>query len=122
MVSELTDAFLDDLLATVGPGVDSPILMVQIRHLNSGFYLHAVGIAFGEAALSQLDSALDDLIRTLQPHASGHVLLSFLGDGDAGPERTRAAYSAEQFAQLQAVKAKYDPENRFRFNHNITPV
>jgi FAD/FMN-containing dehydrogenase len=30
-------------------------------------------------------------------------------------------YGAERFARLQSVKRQYDPENRFRFNHNIPP-
>ena len=34
-------------------------------------------------------------------------------------ERVRAAFGDERFARLAAVKARYDPKNRFRFNLNI---
>jgi hypothetical protein len=34
----------------------------------------------------------------------------------------RASYPAETYARLSAVKAHYDPVNRFRFNQNIRPA
>lgn len=40
---------------------------------------------------------------------------------DEGIERTRAAYGAEKFEKLRTLKAKYDPQNLFRLNHNIPP-
>jgi FAD/FMN-containing dehydrogenase len=41
--------------------------------------------------------------------------------GDEGEERVRAAYPAATWERLAAVKQKYDPENLFRHNQNITP-
>ena len=32
-----------------------------------------------------------------------------------------AEYGAERLARLRQVKRQYDPDNRFRFNHNISP-
>ena len=41
--------------------------------------------------------------------------------GDEGETRVRAAYPNSTFERLAAIKARYDPENFFRLNQNITP-
>jgi FAD/FMN-containing dehydrogenase len=39
----------------------------------------------------------------------------------ASAERVKAAYAPEDFERLVALKDRYDPQNVFRFNRNITP-
>ena len=41
---------------------------------------------------------------------------------DEPAERIQAAFGPERYARLAAVKARYDPDNVFRFNHNIPPA
>jgi FAD/FMN-containing dehydrogenase len=43
------------------------------------------------------------------------------GLGDEPGERVRAAYDAQAWERLVAVKDAWDPENVFRFNQNIPP-
>jgi len=48
------------------------------------------------------------------------VYVNFLDN--AGKERVRDAYPGSTWERLAAVKARYDPTNLFRLNHNIPPA
>jgi FAD/FMN-containing dehydrogenase len=61
-----------------------------------------------------------DVYASVEEHTTGGAYINFLDDEGAG--RVRAAYGEETYARLQAVKAKYDPDNAFRRNQNITPA
>jgi len=41
---------------------------------------------------------------------------------DETTERVMAAYGAERWERLVEVKRRYDPDNVFRFNHNVSPA
>jgi FAD/FMN-containing dehydrogenase len=41
--------------------------------------------------------------------------------GDAGDARLRASYGDAKYERLVALKRRYDPDNLFRLNQNITP-
>ncbi len=51
----------------------------------------------------------------------GRVYLNFPGHGEDGEDLTRKAFGSN-YAKLASIKAKYDPQNTFRFNQNITPA
>ncbi len=54
----------------------------------------------------------------LQPYTRRSAYLNFLTGGEAR-ERIREAYPPATLDRLQALKAQYDPENRFRFSYQI---
>lgn len=54
----------------------------------------------------------------LRPFTTGGVWLNFIGD--EGEERIKAAFGVESFNRLRAIKRRYDPENLFRANHNLS--
>lgn len=58
------------------------------------------------------------LLEPLSLSGGGYVNYSPV---DETPERVKAAYGADRWSRLVAVKRRYDPENVFRFNHNIDP-
>ena len=56
----------------------------------------------------------------LKPWSTGRVYLNYIGN--EGQERVYAAFGASKLARLRELKAKWDPDNVFRHNHNIRPT
>jgi FAD/FMN-containing dehydrogenase len=97
----------------------------------------AGGAAFGQraarwnaSAIAIWESPEDDAVAIGWARRVAALLepLSFSGGGyvnyspvDESAERVMAAYGSERWERLVAVKRRYDPDNVFRFNHNIRP-
>ncbi|GAB7107413.1 FAD-binding oxidoreductase [Streptomyces phaeofaciens JCM 4814] len=61
-----------------------------------------------------------DVRADAQPWSTGAVYLNFIGD--EGADRVVAGLGAENARRMAQVKREYDPDNVFRFNHNIKPA
>ncbi|MFF8269986.1 FAD-binding protein [Streptomyces sp. NPDC016562] len=61
-----------------------------------------------------------DVRTDVQPWSTGAVYLNFTGD--EGGERVVAGLGAENMRRLGELKRRYDPDNVFRFNHNVRPL
>jgi FAD binding domain/Berberine and berberine like len=55
----------------------------------------------------------------LEPHHTSGVYVNFLMN--EGEERVREAYGPQKYDRLKALKSRYDPDNLFRLNQNISP-
>ncbi len=64
------------------------------------------------------DTWTDQLWQKIRPEGQG-VYVNFLEL--EGPGRIREAYPGKTYNRLAGIKAKYDPQNIFRFNQNIAP-
>jgi FAD/FMN-containing dehydrogenase len=62
---------------------------------------------------------VDRFAAALQPAGDARAYVNFLGEGQA---RIRQAYPGSTWQRLAAVKARYDPTNRFHRNQNIPPT
>jgi FAD/FMN-containing dehydrogenase len=61
-----------------------------------------------------------DVRADVRPWSTGAVYLNFIGE--EGADRVVAGLGAENTRRLGELKRRYDPDNVFRFNHNIAPV
>ncbi|GAA1850605.1 FAD-binding oxidoreductase [Actinomadura bangladeshensis] len=60
-----------------------------------------------------------DYWEALHPYSMGGAYVNFLGT-DESEDRVRATYR-DHYDRLAEIKAKYDPDNFFRANQNISP-
>jgi FAD/FMN-containing dehydrogenase len=56
----------------------------------------------------------------MRMHSTGNVYVNFMAD--EGEKRVMDAYTSRTFDRLRAIKAIYDPRNRFRLNQNVHPA
>jgi FAD/FMN-containing dehydrogenase len=133
-LGQLTDAAMATYVAQT-EGMPSPMTLVECQALGGAFADNGEDTAFGnrDAAFlynivgGWMDPSEDDkqiawarsFADAMRPHETGGVYVNYLTD--EGQDRVKAAYGAERYARLQAVKAKLDPDNVFHGNQNIQP-
>ena len=71
-----------------------------------------------EANIAWVRSAWDEVSR----FGTGDVYLNFTGLADEAPSAGVDSAFGRNMQRLAQVKAKYDPDNFFRMNNNITPA
>jgi FAD/FMN-containing dehydrogenase len=135
LLRDLSADTVQALLAVAGPAVDTPLVMVEVRHLGGAlarppstpsavnrpdarFHLFAATVG-APGTDDVFRPALDAVLDAVRPWSAGTSQVNFLTSYDTSPDRVRAAYGSETFARLVRVKRRYDPKNLFRVNHNI---
>jgi FAD/FMN-containing dehydrogenase len=128
MLRELGRDAADDLLSLAGPGSGCTDIVVELRHMggalgrpssvpsaidhrDAAFCLSTIGLPGGRPGL---------VVDGMAHRGTGRRYLNFL----AGPETAELAeqgYTPAAYARLGEIKARYDPDNLFRFSHNIPP-
>jgi FAD/FMN-containing dehydrogenase len=136
-VRELPDELLDQLLERVvalgrPPGgilieslhgapkdVDASTGVVGFRH--AAFNLSAMATWQDAGLDEQYIAWARDTAAVIEPWSfSGGGYVNYM-QADEPIERVRAAFGAESFDRLQALKRRYDPNNILRRNQNIPP-
>ena len=132
-LAELPDPALDTLLAQVGPGVQTPLVLVGLLHLGGAAgrepaVANAVSgrdAAFAVNIVGPLPPPLADvvpavgnrLLESLRPWATGVEVPNF----SPAPQNPGSAWTAETYQRLLAVKRVYDPTNTFRTDASLIP-
>jgi FAD/FMN-containing dehydrogenase len=90
-----------------------------VPHRAEGYNLLITGV-WDDAAADEANVAWTrDSFAAMKEFCTGGRWLNYLAD-DQGDEAIRGAYGAN-YDRLAELKRRYDPENVFRANHNITP-
>jgi hypothetical protein len=131
-MDELSDEVIEATLAAMA--VASPRNMIQIRalggkmaevpagdtafaHRAANYILAAVG-SWDEGQDGAMETTwLEDYYDAIRPYGTG-VYVNFLADDT---ERIREAYPGATYERLVMVKRRFDPENVFCQNQNISP-
>ena len=136
-VKELPDALVDEIWHSAAPGGPRGSILIEAIHGAAARVPRdatAVGFrdaAFNVSALSIWEDPATDEAQIAWARATaaaaepytlrGGGYLNYM-QADEPVERVRAAFGAETFERLQAVKRRYDPGNVLRFNQNVPPA
>lgn len=108
--SEVVLAHLGGAMARVAP--DATAYPQRAAHFVMNVHTRWTDAAKDESCIAWARELFD----AATPHAAGSVYVNFMPEDDA--ERIGRAYGGNM-ARLSRVKARYDPQNLFRANHNI---
>ncbi|MEU0209196.1 FAD-binding oxidoreductase [Streptomyces canus] len=91
-----------------------------VPYRDAQWVVHPFGIWEDPADDERCVQWVRDVRAEVRPWSTGAVYLNFIGD--EGADRVVAGVGTENTRRLSEVKRRYDPDNVFRFNHNITPA
>jgi FAD/FMN-containing dehydrogenase len=84
------------------------------------FVLNAIAVTHEPGDFAPHTDWAQRLYSEIEPSLTGAAYINFLSA--EGEDRVKAAYGAEKFARLQALKDRYDPTNLFHLNQNVPPA
>lgn len=136
LLRELTADTVDAILAHVGPGVPSPVLMCELRQLGGAFarqpeHPNAVGgrdAGYSLFCLAILAPPIADIapaavaavVEAAEPWTTGQTALNL--HGHRGDEADRArAWTPQDYRRLGALRGQVDPRGLLVSGHVIAP-
>jgi FAD binding domain/Berberine and berberine like len=134
LLGDFPDAAIDALVAAAGPGAESPLLSVEVRHLGGAaaraevehgalaaigapYALYAVGMAAGPEMKQATLQGIVQVQTALAQWDAGRFL-NFTEE----PGRLGRMFTDDVYDRLREVKSKYDPDNFIQANHEIPPA
>jgi FAD/FMN-containing dehydrogenase len=125
----------DALVDVAGPDSGSPLLSVQLRQLGGAlsrppadggatasldaeYALYSVGLAMSPEMAEATSAHVKKVGETLAPWSSGRRYLNFVDV----PAPAALSFDDDTYARLLDVRARYDPDNVFRANHEVAPA
>jgi hypothetical protein len=133
LLTSLPAEAVDAVVRVAGPGVETPLLSVELRHLggmltpgrmqggatsalDGEFLLFAVGITPTPAAVTAVEGAVTAVQHAVAPWAKG-CYVNF-----AEKRKDGEAVFGSSYERLRRVKAAYDAGDLVRSNHPVPPA
>ncbi|OKK14641.1 FAD-binding protein [Streptomyces sp. CB00455] len=91
-----------------------------VPYRGASWAVHPFGVWEDPADDERCRQWVKDVRADAAPWSTGAVYLNLTGD--EGADRVVAGLGAENMRRLGALKRRYDPDNVFRYNHNIRPA
>jgi hypothetical protein len=133
LVGDFSAPAIGALMDTAGPGTNSPLLSIEVRHLGGAagraepehgalaavdapYALFAVGMAATPEMKQAVSQRLDQLHAALAPWAAGRFM-----NFTERPGHTGHMFDDDVYRRLREIKSSYDPQNIIQANHEIPP-
>jgi FAD/FMN-containing dehydrogenase len=134
MLDSLSDAAID-VIARYATDSASPFALNELRHAGGAIsgvaadanaignrdvqlFFQIGGPVFSPEAHTAMLAYLPRYKEAMKPYLRGGVYLNFMKGREASA-RVKDAYRPESYERLLALKAKYDPDNLFRFSYQL---
>ncbi len=131
MLRSLDDVAIDRLLSVAG-GPESPLAVVQIRHLGGAlaratqadgptgaitepYQLFCLGVPVASEVAAAVTASFARVRETLASHLTGRQMFNFLADNDDPV----SVFTPNALARLARVKTTIDPDGTFRSNRPV---
>lgn len=137
LIRDFTPRLADVLVELAGPDSESPLVMLELRHLGgaltgrpdalspvahsrAAYSLNAIGVTATPEQDQRVRAHLRHLARRVACDATGDIYVNFRDGLGASQDRVDAAYSPADREGLVRAKHRYDPDHLFRFNRNVS--
>jgi hypothetical protein len=134
LLRDFTAEAIDAVVDVGGPGTDSPLLSIEVRHLGGAagrpdpedgalaaleapYLVFAVGMPTDPVTKQAIVQRLDQVQFALAPWDAGPSL-----NFAERPGNTARMFTDRAYRRLREVKSKYDPDNVIHANHEIPPA